>query len=138
MLAQPRELVGGRLLAVARRAQLLQALAQQIGGLGVVVDVIAKRGLEGELGRGVRPAADHLHQLDFEIAVVGQALRVLFDGEAPAKFAPIDDWHGVASPLHDDGLQYAKLKTQNSELIAPIATVDFTNPAGLLCAISNA
>ena len=79
---------------VARRPQLLQALAEQIGGLGVVVDVVAEGGFEGELGRGVGPAADHLHQLDFEVAVVGQALRVLLDREAPAKLASIYDRHG--------------------------------------------
>ena len=94
MLAEAGEVVGGRFLARPRRPQLLQPLAEQIGGLGVVEDVVAEGRLEGELRRGVRPAPDHLHQLDFEVAVVGQALRVLLDREAPAELASVYDRHG--------------------------------------------
>jgi hypothetical protein len=93
VLAEPGELVRCRLLAGPRRPQLLQALAEQIGGMGVIEDVITEGRLVGELGRGVRPAADHLHQLDLEVAVVRQALRVLLDREAPAKLASVYDRH---------------------------------------------
>ena len=95
VLAEPGEVVGGRLLAGPRRPQLLQPFAEQIGGLGMVEDVIAEGRLVGELGRGVRPAADHLHQLDLEVAVVRQALRVLLDREAPAKLASVYDRHRI-------------------------------------------
>ena len=98
MLAEPSEVVGGRFLAGPRRPQLLQPLAEQIGGLGMVEDVIAEGRLVGELRRGVRPAADHLHQLDLEIAVIRQSLGVLLDREASAKFASVYDRH-VGSPL---------------------------------------
>ncbi len=94
VFAEAGEVVGGRFLAGARRPQLLQPLAEQIGGLGVVEDVVAEGRLEGELRRGVGPAADHLHELDFEVAVVGQALRVLLDREAPAELAAVYDGHG--------------------------------------------
>jgi hypothetical protein len=98
VLAEPGEVIGGRLLAGPRRPQLLQPFTEQIGGLGVVEDVIAEGRFVGELGRGVRPAADHLHQLDLEVAVVCQALRILLDGEAPAELASVYDWH-VRPPL---------------------------------------
>ena len=47
VLAEPGEVVGGGFLGVAAGAQLLQALAEQVGGLGVVVDVVAEGGLAG-------------------------------------------------------------------------------------------
>jgi hypothetical protein len=79
---------------------LLEALAKQVGGLGMVVDVVAEGGLEGELRRGVRPAAQHLHELDFQVPVVCQALGVLLDVEAPAELSSIDDWHPSNLSIH--------------------------------------
>jgi len=73
-LAQAGEVVGRGLLPVAARPQLVQPLAEHRRRLSVVVDLVAERGLEGEVGRRVRPAPDHLHQLDLEVAVVGEPL----------------------------------------------------------------
>ncbi len=70
MFAQPSEVVGGGLLTVTVGAQLFKPLTQEVGRLHMIVDVIAKDGLERKLRRGMGPAADHLHQLDFQITVV--------------------------------------------------------------------
>src|SRR5215203_7443124 len=93
VLAEPGEVVSSRLLAGPRRPQLLQTVAEQIGGLGMVEDVVTEGRLIRELGRGVGPASDHLHQLDFEVAIVGQAPRVLLHGKASAKLASVYDRH---------------------------------------------
>ena len=93
VLAEPGELIGGRLLASRAERSCSSRSPSRSAAWAWSIDVIAKGRLEGELRRGVRPAGDHLHQLDFEIAIVGEALRVLLDGEPPAKFAAVDNWH---------------------------------------------
>jgi hypothetical protein len=72
---------------------LVQALAQQIGSLGMIVDVITKRGFEGQLGRGMAPAGDHLQQLNFQITIIGETLRIFPDSKAAAKFTTVYNRH---------------------------------------------
>ena len=97
MLTEPGERIGGGLLAFCGGAQLLQALADQVGRLGVVVDVIAKGGLVGQRRSGVTPAAQHLHELNLQVAVVRQPSRVFLYGEPPTKFSAIHYRHAANS-----------------------------------------
>jgi hypothetical protein len=119
VLAQAREISVRGVLAVASGAQLLQPLGEQLGVPRVVVDVVAEGRLEGELPRRMTPAAEHLHQLDLEIAVAREPLRVLRDGEAPSELPAIDDGHLALhgdSRLHEPG----RLLDRHGERLADI------------------
>src|SRR5215212_3788120 len=55
--------------------------------------MITKGSFEGDLGRRVTPTRDHLHQLDFQIAIIGQSLRVLTNRKSSTKFTTIYNRH---------------------------------------------
>jgi hypothetical protein len=93
VLAEASEIIRRRLVTIASRPQLVQPLAQQVRTLRMVEHVVAKGRFERELRRGVRPPTQHLHELYFQVAIVGQALSVLLNRKAATKLTAIDDGH---------------------------------------------
>lgn len=93
LLAQPDELVGRGLRAIAPRTEPGQAAPQLVGPLGVFVDVLAHGGLDVDLRRGVAPSGDHLHRLDLQVAIVGEAGGALNDVKSASKVPAINDRH---------------------------------------------